>query len=123
MRGEPFRGSGRFGCGVFCAAGKPDGFGWGYGVWMRGDEDFEAAFDQMLGRAYRHALRLVGDRVLAEDLAAEAVTRAYVRWRRVRVVEYRDAWVLRVVTNLAIDAFAKRHVSPDVVVPLGLEDA
>lgn len=90
---------------------------------MRGDEDFEAAFDQMLGRAYRHALRLVGDPVLAEDLAAEALTRTYVRWRRVRVFEYRDAWVLRVVTNLAIDAFAKRQVPLDVVAPLGLEDA
>jgi RNA polymerase sigma-70 factor (sigma-E family) len=90
---------------------------------MRGDEDFEATFDQMLDRAYRHALRLVGDRALAEDVAAEALTRTFVRWRRVRLLEYRDAWVLRVVTNLAIDSYAKRAVPSDATVPLGLEDA
>jgi RNA polymerase sigma-70 factor (sigma-E family) len=90
---------------------------------MRGDEDFEAVFDELLGRAYRHAVSLVGDAVLAEDLAAEALTRTYAHWRRVRVLDYRDAWVLRVVTNLAIDSYAKRRVAPEASVPLGIEDA
>ena len=74
---------------------------------MRDDADFDAAFDRLLGRSYRHAVRLVGDRALAEDLAAEALTRTYAHWRRVRSYEHLDAWVLRVVTNLAIDALAK----------------
>ena len=80
-------------------------------------------FDELLGRAYRHALSLVGNAALAEDLAAEALTRAYARWRRVRVLDYREAWVLRVVTNLAIDSYAKRRVPLEESVPLGLEDA
>jgi RNA polymerase sigma-70 factor (sigma-E family) len=90
---------------------------------MRKDEDFEAAFDQMLGRAYQHALWLVGSPALAEDLAAEALTRTYARWPRVRTLDYRDAWVLRVVTNLAIDSFAKRQVPINDVAVLGLEEA
>jgi RNA polymerase sigma-70 factor (sigma-E family) len=90
---------------------------------MRADTEFEADFDQMLGRAYRHALRLVGNRALAEDLAAEALARTYARWRRVRSLDYRDAWILRVVTNLAIDSYAKRQVPLDDATPLELEDA
>lgn len=90
---------------------------------MRDEADFEAVFDQMLGRAYRHALRLVGNQELAEDLAAEALTRTYVHWRRVRSLEYREAWVLRVVTNLAIDAYAKQRVPLADTAPIALEDA
>ena len=75
---------------------------------MRGSGEFEAAFDRLLGLSYRHARRLVGDASLAEDIAAEALTRTYVRWPRVRSYEFLDAWVLRVVTNLAIDALVKR---------------
>jgi RNA polymerase sigma-70 factor (sigma-E family) len=90
---------------------------------MRDEADFEAVFDHMLGRAYRHALRLVGDKALAEDLAAEALTRTYVHWRRVRTLDYREAWVLRVVTNLAIDAYAKRKVAVAEAGPIGVEDA
>jgi RNA polymerase sigma-70 factor (sigma-E family) len=78
---------------------------------MRGDTEFEAAFDRLLWSAYRHARRLVGDPVLAEDLAAEALARTYAHWRRVRDYEYLDAWVLRVVTNLAIDSVSKSRAS------------
>jgi RNA polymerase sigma-70 factor (sigma-E family) len=90
---------------------------------MHGDDDFEAVFDELLGRAYRHALRLVGNVDLAQDLAAEALTRTYDHWRKLRSLEYRDAWVLRVVTNLAIDSYAKRRVPFAHAVPLGIEDA
>ena len=90
---------------------------------MRGDEDFDAAFDRLLGRAYRHAVRLVGDRALAEDLAAEALTRAYAHWARVRSYEHLDAWVLRVVTNLAIDVLAKPHPRALASTGISAEDA
>ena len=90
---------------------------------MRGDEDFEAAFDRLLGRSYRHAVRLVGDRALAEDLAAEALTRTYAHWRRVRSYEHLDAWVLRVVTNLAIDALSKPRAQPLQMTGMSPEDA
>src|SRR5690242_1259219 len=76
---------------------------------MGGDPDFEVAFDGLFARAYRHALRLVGEPALAEDLASEALARTYAHWRRVRAYDHLDAWVLRVVTNLAIDTFARRR--------------
>jgi predicted RNA polymerase sigma factor len=60
---------------------------------------------------------------MAQDLAAEALTRTYDHWRKLRSLEYRDAWVLRVVTNLAIDSYAKRRVPFAHAVPLGIEDA
>lgn len=63
----------------------------------------------MLTSAYRQALRLVGNPAVAEDLAAEALTRTYVHWARVGKMEHRNAWLLRVVTNLAIDAMARRR--------------
>ena len=90
---------------------------------MRGDDEFAADFDEMFGRAYRHARRLVGDPALAEDLASEALARAYAHWPRVRSYDHRDAWVLRVVTNLAIDAFARRKVVGSAEVAIGPEDA
>jgi RNA polymerase sigma-70 factor (ECF subfamily) len=89
---------------------------------MRGAADFEAAFDRLFGLAYRHARRMVGDPQVAEDLAAEALTRTYARWPRVRSYEYLDAWVLRVVTNLAIDALARRRAPIPVLEATGPED-
>jgi RNA polymerase sigma-70 factor (ECF subfamily) len=86
-------------------------------------EDFDEAFDRLLGRAFRHAQRMVGDPALAEDLAAEALARTYAHWRRVRDYEHLDAWVLRVVTNLAIDAYAKRRVVPADATPMSPEEA
>jgi RNA polymerase sigma-70 factor (sigma-E family) len=89
---------------------------------MRGYEDFELAFDRLLGLAYRHAQRLVGDPALAEDLAAEALARTLVRWRKIRAYEFLDAWVLRVVTNLAIAAFARRPPTPSDAAVVGPDD-
>src|SRR5882724_278787 len=90
---------------------------------MRGSGEFEAAFDRLLGLSYRHARRLVGDAGLAEEIAAEALTRTYARWPRVRSYEFLDAWVLRVVTNLAIDALAKRPARLASVDAIAPEDA
>jgi RNA polymerase sigma-70 factor, ECF subfamily len=58
--------------------------------------------------AFRVAYRLVGDIHTAEDIAAEALARSYARWNMVRTLPYRDAWVLRVATNLALDAVRRR---------------
>jgi len=73
--------------------------------------DFEAEFDRLFGRAYAVARRLTGDPTAAEDVAAEALARTYVHWNRVCAFEYRDAWVARVATNLAIKA-ARHRASP-----------
>ena len=84
--------------------------------------EFEADFDRLFSRAYAVARRLVGDGMAAEDVAAEALTRTYVHWRRVRAFEYREAWVARVATNLAIKA-AQRRPTAEVPVSVDPSDA
>lgn len=69
---------------------------------------FEAAFDGLFERAGRLATRLLGDRTAGEDIAAEALARAWLHWRRVGDLPHREAWVLRVATNLALDALRRR---------------
>lgn len=76
-------------------------------------EGFEEAFDELFPRAVRLAYRLLGDRAAAEDIAAEALARTYARWRKVGPLPYRDGWVLRVTTNLAIDRLRRR--SPEIL--------
>jgi RNA polymerase sigma-70 factor (sigma-E family) len=75
---------------------------------VREDGSFEAAFDELFPRAVRLADRLLGDRAAAEDVAAEALARAYARWSKVGGLSYRDGWVLKVATNLAIDRLRRR---------------
>ena len=72
------------------------------------DDGFEEAFDELFPRAVRLAHRLLGDRAAAEDVAAEAMARAYARWPKVSVLPYRDGWLLKVATNLAIDRLRRR---------------
>jgi RNA polymerase sigma-70 factor (ECF subfamily) len=73
-----------------------------------GDDEFRSFYERMHDRAVRTARRLAGDPVLAEDLAAEALARAYARWRTVRSHPNPDAWLLRVLGNLAIDHLRRR---------------
>ena len=69
---------------------------------------FDEAYGPLFLRAATLAYRLLGDRSSAEDVAAEALARAYARWSKVEGLAYRDAWVLRVATNLAIDTARRR---------------
>lgn len=73
-----------------------------------GADGFEEAFDDLFPRAVRLAHRLLGDRAAAEDVAAEALARAYARWPKVGGLPYRDGWLLKVTTNLAIDRLRRR---------------
>lgn len=75
-------------------------------VRVRGD--FEAAFDRLFGRAELLAQRIVGNRAEAEDVAAEALARAYAHWSKISALPYLDAWVLRVTGNLAVDSVRRR---------------
>lgn len=75
-------------------------------------DGFERAFDALYPQARAVALRILGSMPAAEDAAAEALTRALVDWSRVGALPYRDAWVLRVTANVAIDAARKRRPDP-----------
>jgi RNA polymerase sigma factor (sigma-70 family) len=66
-------------------------------------DDFEAAFDDLFPRACRLSRRIVGNAATAEDIAAEALARAYAQWTQVAALPWRDGWVLRVAANLSLD--------------------
>ena len=68
---------------------------------------FEEAFDRLYGRAYGVGYQLLGTRAEAEDVAQEALARAYSRWRQVQ--DYAEPWVVRVASNLAIGSWRKRR--------------
>lgn len=76
------------------------------------ERDFRGAFAELFPAAFRVALRLVGDVATAEDVAAEALGRAYSQWERVSELPYREAWVMRVASNVAIDTVRKRQGVP-----------
>jgi RNA polymerase sigma factor (sigma-70 family) len=88
-----------------------------------GDERFEAAYRELFPRAATLAYRLLGERAAAEDVAAEALARTYARWHKVSALPHRDAWVLRVATNLAIDCARRRPVPPALQDALDVEEA
>lgn len=71
--------------------------------------DFDAFFLAALPAVLRLAQRMTGDRTAAEDVAAEAFARAFARWDRVGTVAYREAWVMKVAANLAIDLVRRRR--------------
>jgi RNA polymerase sigma factor (sigma-70 family) len=65
--------------------------------------DFASFFAMSLPRVISIVNRLCGDTATAEDAAVEALARAYLIWDRLSLVNYRDAWVLRVALNFAYD--------------------
>jgi DNA-directed RNA polymerase specialized sigma24 family protein len=71
-------------------------------------DGFDDAFPRLYTGALRLALRMLGDRAGAEDVAAEAMARTYASWHKVRHLSYLDAWVLRTTSNLALDALRRR---------------
>lgn len=75
---------------------------------LKRDPTFEAAFHDLYPRAVRSAQRLLGDTAAAEDVAAEALARTFAEWPRVQFLPYREAWVLRVTLNLALDTVRKK---------------
>jgi RNA polymerase sigma factor (sigma-70 family) len=88
-----------------------------------GAESFETAYLRLFPRAATLAFRMLGDRSASEDVAAEALARTYANWAKVSTLPHRDGWVLRVTTNLVIDAARRRPPTTaghDVVDP---EDA
>jgi RNA polymerase sigma-70 factor (sigma-E family) len=70
-------------------------------------------FTEFYASAKDDCLRIVmlsvGDRYLAEDLVAEAFTRAWMSWRRVRKHPAPRAWVVRTALNANVDWWRRRR--------------
>jgi RNA polymerase sigma-70 factor (ECF subfamily) len=67
------------------------------------DAFFEANYRDVVGLA----ATLCGRRHIAEELAQEAFVRAYRRWGRISGFDKPDAWVRRVVVNLAVSSLRR----------------
>jgi RNA polymerase sigma factor (sigma-70 family) len=72
------------------------------------EESFDDAFQNLFTHAYRVARRILGDSAAAEDIAAETLSRAYAHWDRIWELPYREAWIVRVATNLTLNACRRR---------------
>lgn len=77
-------------------------------------QDFAVEFDAFCVSAHPRLVaaltHIVGDRPLAEDLAQEALIRAFKRWDRVRRLRSPLGWTVHVGTNLARSAVRRRRV-------------
>lgn len=73
------------------------------------DPEFTALFETAYPSAVRLGQRMLGTTAAGEDVASEALARAYARWRTVRRHPAPEAWVLRTATNLAIDQLRRRR--------------
>jgi RNA polymerase sigma-70 factor (sigma-E family) len=56
------------------------------------------------------AYRVCGSDSDAKDLAQDALVRAYGRWQQVAAYSDPNAWIARVVTNLAFDQWRRRRL-------------
>ena len=79
-----------------------------------GGLQFEEAFEDLFADAYRLAYRILEHSGEAEDVAAEAMARALVSWRRVGAMASPGGWVMRVATNLAIDIARRRRFARNI---------
>ncbi|MCW5941568.1 MAG: sigma-70 family RNA polymerase sigma factor [Fimbriimonadaceae bacterium] len=75
----------------------------------RFEQEAEKVFPSVLGTA----LRLTRSREEAEDLAQEALVRAYEAYERFDGTNFK-AWLLRIVTNLYINRYRQRQRGPQL---------
>jgi DNA-directed RNA polymerase specialized sigma24 family protein len=84
---------------------------------------FADDFDRLLPYAYNVGWRLCRDRQLAEDVAQETLTRAYVRWGRISRHPNPEGWVVTTAVNVAREFIRKRRPvvlpSPPAALSLG----
>ncbi len=87
------------------------------GIWSPGRvgnvEQDRREFEEFYTTARDHCLRVVlisvGDRHLADDLVAEAFTRAWGSWRKVRGHPAPRAWVVRTALNTHVSWWRRRR--------------
>jgi RNA polymerase sigma-70 factor (ECF subfamily) len=71
--------------------------------------EFSSFYASARDDCLRIVLVTVGDRQLAEDLVAEAFTRAWASWRTVRRHPAPQAWVVRTALNLSVSWWRRRR--------------
>jgi RNA polymerase sigma factor (sigma-70 family) len=71
--------------------------------------DFEEFYRDSRDGCLRAVLAGVGDRALAEELVAEAFTRAWMAWRTVSGHEAPRAWIVRTALNTRISWWRRRR--------------
>lgn len=76
---------------------------------------FETIYSENAGRVYRFALRLVGNREEAEDLAAESLAEAYRQWDSFRGDSEPGSWLCAIVLNRWRMERRKRRVPVDPI--------
>lgn len=74
-------------------------------------EAFERQTERLFPSVFGTALRLTRSREEAEDLAQEAIVRAYDAFDRFDGTNFK-AWILRIVTNLYINKYRQRQRGP-----------
>jgi RNA polymerase sigma-70 factor (sigma-E family) len=70
--------------------------------------DFEEFVAARSGSLLRTAYLLCGNRETAEDLVQSALAKAFPRWRRIRRADQPEAYVRRMIFNLAADSWRER---------------
>jgi len=81
---------------------------------------FEQLIAPLMQPAYQLAVRLLGDRHLAEDVAQDALTKAYLALHHFRGDARFSTWVFRIVHNACTDALRYRARRPQTPLPFGL---
>lgn len=87
-------------------------------VTLRPPEPFEGFFRRELPRLVALARALCGP-ALADDAAQEALLVAYRRWPEVAALDRPDAWVRRVLVNLATSTLRRRSAEARALLRLG----
>jgi RNA polymerase sigma-70 factor (sigma-E family) len=72
-------------------------------------QEFTEFYNSARDDCLRIVLVSVGDRQLAEDLVAEAFTRAWMSWRKVREHPVPRAWVVRTALNVHVSWWRRRR--------------
>ena len=86
---------------------------------------FEEVYQQHFGAVFRFALRCVGRRELAEDLASEAFLALYQHWSKIDRAQL-PGWLITVVKNRAVDHWRRAGreelcAEPPAEVPTGFD--
>jgi RNA polymerase sigma-70 factor (sigma-E family) len=78
---------------------------------------FEEFYRHSWPAVFRTAYLIAGDSETARDLAQEAFERAFSHWRKVSVMDRPEAWVHRVVANLALSWRRRQRLARSRVPP------